>query len=229
MWFPLFVDPRLATPPGDPVPPVLQWLDGAGAVTVGTAADAAEVNPGDLVDLVGESQGNPLIRVLDFVATSMAALDDSRPEQAVRGARARTRATPVTGPDEGAATPEAQRLVTVLASAARQDLRSAPVVDVVVVVDDDLPVILTVDRAVAGPGTEALLDSGRYRVIGKVCEVIGPGEGISLLRRTLLSATGLDGGRDMLAELAAGGADLAMTDPVVEGPALAVIPLAILI
>ena len=257
MWFPLFADPRLASSVG-PAPDALQWLDSAGALTIGNAADAAKVGPGDLVDFVGEAQGNPLIRVLDFVATSMAVLNgdgagpgagrnpgagpDRGPgagRQAGAGSaadrrppRARSRLAESGGqggPDQGGTTPEAHRLVATLAAVARDDLRNSPAVDVVMIVGDDLPVVLTLDREVTGPGIEALLDSGRYRVVGKVSEVIGPGEGISLLRRTLLAATGLEGGRDMLVELADSGAELAMTDPVVDGPALAVLPLAILI
>lgn len=213
MWFPLFVDPRLVGLSGADETHIEPWLAESGAVALGSAADAATAAPGDLIDFVGEAQGNPLVRVLDFVATSMSVLHDDRP----------------TDPDAGGATPDAEKLVAVLAATARDDLRSGPVADVFFMVGDDLAVVVTLDRRLAGPGIEALLENGRYRVVAKVCEAVGPGEGISLLRRSILSATGLEGGRDMLAELAGRGADLAVTDPVVGGPALAVIPLAVFV
>ncbi len=237
MWLPLFVDPRLADslsepagsgPPVDPGAALLRWAERAGAVTVAGLGDAADVRPGDLVDFVGDAHGNPMVPVLDFVATSLAVLDDGRLGPDRRTAKGRPRPPETAGPDEAGATPEARHLVAALAAAARDDLRSAPVAEVVMF-SGDLPVVVTVDRVLAGEAAEALLDTGRYRVIAKVAEVIGDGEGVSLLRRTLLAATGLDGGRDMLAELVEGGVDLAVTDPVVEGPALTVIPLAILL
>lgn len=213
MWFPLFVDPRLTGLSGADPAHIGPWLAESGAVPLGSATDAAKTAPGDLIDFVGEAQGNPLVRVLDFVATSMSVVSEDRPAD----------------PDAGGATPEAQKLVRVLAATARDDLRSGPVADVFFMVGEDLPVVASLDRQFAGPGLEALLENGRYRVVAKVCEAVGPGEGISLLRRSILAATGLEGGRDMLAELAGRGADLAVSDPVVEGPALAVIPLAVFV
>ncbi|HET9070778.1 MAG TPA: hypothetical protein VFN60_02605 [Acidimicrobiales bacterium] len=112
-------------------------------------------------------------------------------------------------------------------AAAREQLRSAAVLDVVLVTDAGLTLVLP--RASVGAECEALLQDGTFEVVGKVTAVVGEGAGINLLRRSVLGAGGPEAGREVLGLLEESGLQLDVGDPLVTGPTLQVLPLAVLL
>jgi hypothetical protein len=186
--------------------------------------ELADLRPGELVEVSGTAYGNPLIRVLTFVAAVMPVVDPlpepgkSRPSRASPG-------SPRPVPEHE----QVQRVLNAVVDAATRDLRANAVVDVLVAGAPGFVVVLTLDRAILGTAGEALLDDRSVRVIGKVSSVLDPSRPLNLFRRSLLAATSAQASRQMLAELSEGGLDLEMADPILEGPGLEILPLAVLI
>jgi hypothetical protein len=191
---------------------------------VGSAGDLASLAPGDLVQVVGMAQGNPLIRVMDFVAAMMPLVDE--PAEPVRVRPGRTTAAALHGDPE---TEAAQRVLAGVVAVSAAGLRSHPLVDVVMTSGGGMPVVLTLDRGILGAAGEALLAGLSIRVVGKVASVISPDRPLNLFRHSVLAATSAEASRDMLAELSEGGLDLESADPVVTGPGLEILALAVLI
>jgi hypothetical protein len=235
---PLFVDGRIlaagAEQPtgGQEAAAVLRWIEQAKITSVSSPADVEGLSPGSLVEVAGRTCGNPMVALLDLVATSIPLVLDTAPTPPKRPGGRTTADGPTTSKapsGQDTSSVEEQRIMAGLIAAARDGLRSSPVIDVVLLTEGGLAVVLPVDRSILGAAGEALLDDGEYRVIGKVSAVIGEDEGISLLRRSLLAATGPAAAREMLAELAGTAAGIDLPDPVIDGPALQVIPIAILL
>lgn len=189
------------------------------------AEDVAKTEVGELVVADGDLFGNPLLPLLDFVATMLPLVEPAAdPRPAARATPAKARAA---APE---ATPEmARRVLAGAVEAARADLRSHALVDVVMVTAGGLAVVGSFDRALLGPPAEGRLQDCRARVYGKVTQVIGVGDSLNLFRRSCLAATAPEASREILAELAASGLELDLTDPVVDGPAVEILPLAVLI
>lgn len=230
---PVYLDGRIAGRSGaDDPAELLRWLlDDAGAVRVGTVDDLEGLEPGTLVDITAAACGNPLLTLLDFVGPTIPLVLDSVPKGARSSSRAtgsRPASTAGTGPDAGGASPEEQRVLAEIVALAREGLRTCPVVDTVLITPEDLPIVAVLDRTAAEPATEALLQDGTYRFLGKVTAVLGADEEINLFRRSLLAALGSGAGSEILAQVEQAGADLELVDPVLEGPLLQLLPVAIL-
>ncbi|MGH9124764.1 MAG: DUF6414 family protein [Acidimicrobiales bacterium] len=214
---------------GDPGHDALRRLERAAADTgalhrVSHEDDLSGLHPGDLVEMWGTTYGNPLIPVLDFVAAMMPLAADSQPTPRRRGSPGGQGATSRGDWEQE----EAQRVLAAVVRIARDDLRAHAVVDVLFHTDDELPVVLTCTRGLLGAGEDLLVDR-HVRVLGKVASVL-PAEGlINLFRHSSMATAGPQACREMLAELGEGGLELSMADPVVEGPGLEILPVAILI
>lgn len=229
---PIYLDGRISAASGieDPAE-LLRWLlEEAGATRVRSVDDLAGLEPGALVDLTAAACGNPLLTLLDFVGPTIPLVLEATaktprwlPSQAPG-----PRPSPAGGPDPGGASPEEQRVLAGIVSMAREGLQTSPVVDLVFVTPEDLPVVAVLDRSAAEAATEALLQDGTYRVLGKVTAVLGPDEGINLFRRSLLAALGPNAGSEMLAQVEQAGADVELVDPLLEGPILQLVPIAVL-
>jgi hypothetical protein len=221
--------PRADRSGGDPAHQALfHLIEAAGAAgtlrRVSSVDDLSSLTPGDLVELTGQSYGNPLIRVLDFVAAMMPLVDG--PPEPVRVRPGRTTAAALHGDPD---TEAVQRVLAGVVAISAAGLRSHPLLDVVMTSDAEMPVVLTLDRAILGGAGEALLEGRSIHVVGKVASLIDPDRPLNLFRHSVLAATSAQASRDMLAELSEGGLDLESADPVIEGPGLEVFPLAILI
>lgn len=228
----LYLDDRITGGPGTDDPAaLLRWLlDDAGAVRISTVDDLEGLEPGMLVDITGAALGNPLLTLLDFVGPTIPLVLDTVP----RGPRSPSpagllRPPPVADgvPDAGGASPGEQQVLAAIVAMAREGLRTSPVVDTVLVTSAGLPVVAVLDRTAAEPATEALLHDGTYRMLGKVTATLGADEGINLFRRSLLAALGPGASSEMLAQIEQAGADLELVDPVLDGPLLQVLPVAI--
>lgn len=230
---PLYLDDRIAAASGiDDQATLLRWLlDDAGAVSVSSVDDLEGLGPGALVDLTAAAFGNPLLTLLDFVAPTIPlVLDATSPPSRVspRAGAPRAASVPAGGPDAGGASPEEQRVLAGLVAMAREGMHTSPVVDMILITADELPVVAVLDRVAAGPATEAFLQDGTYQVLGKVMSVLGADEEINLFRRSLLAALGSAASSELLEQAKEAGSDLEIVDPVLSGPLLEVLPVAIL-
>lgn len=229
--YPLYLDERMreamAAPAGADTPrrPLAQLhhreLD--------SPADVAAARVGELVELRGACLGNPLLCALDFVATMLPlvvgsdASGDLRPRRA--GGTAATAAARASAAEEAGV----QRVLMGTVAAARDGLRASPVVDVLVRTDAGLTAVLVLERALLGAAGEERLRDVTLRVLGKLTAVLGPDDQINLFRRTPIAATGAAASREMLAELVEAGVEVELSDPVICGPAVQILPLAVLV
>lgn len=191
---------------------------------VETLEDLGAVAPGDLVDLYGVSFGNPITRVLHFLATMMPYLQS--PPEPPRAGRARP-APALSAQD--AEDQQLQQLVTGVVSAASQDLRENEAMDLILETDADVTAVVTLRRSILGSTGDLQVEGRPLRVLGKAVSILGPEHPVNLLRHSVLAATSPQTSRDMLAELADSGLELEMADPIVEGPGLEIVPFAVLI
>lgn len=232
---PLFADGRVLAggvepPAGGQRSAVLGCIEEAEVTPVHSPADIEGLSPGALVEVVGRTCGNPMVPLLDLLATCIPLVDPAPATRRPTGRAAADASGASRAPGTKTPAPaDEYRVMAALIAAARDGLRTSPVVDVVLLTEGGLAVVLPVDRSILGSAGEALLDDGEYRVVGKVSAVIGADQGISLLRRSALAAAGPAAAREMLAELAGNGLQIDLPDPVVDGPALQVVPIAILL
>jgi hypothetical protein len=229
--YPLYLDERMlsalataATAAGD----FAAVVDALAPTSLATPGDLSAVSVGDVVDVRGTCLGNPLFTALDFVATMLPLVIGPEPPIDTRPRRP---ATAVGAAARAAADDEAgtQRVLVGTVLAARDGLRESAVVDVLVRTPDGLNAVVVLDRSTLTPAGEEQLRDGTFRVIGKVTAVLGNNDHVNLFRRTPIGATGVQASRDMLAELIDAGVDVEVSDPVVQGPAVQILPLAVLV
>jgi hypothetical protein len=93
-----------------------------------------------------------------------------------------------------------------------------------------LKAILTMSAEFFTEATRAHLRAGVFRVVGKVTRVLTEGDDVNLLRRTVLGAAGPDVAREMLnAAVQEGELQLETFDPIIQAPAVQVLPLAVFV
>ncbi|MGY1808861.1 hypothetical protein ACI8AF_15945 [Blastococcus sp. SYSU D00669] len=110
------------------------------------------------------------------------------------------------------------------------DMRSAPVHDVVIRVSEQLRVVLTVSSDFYSDTTSEYLRAGRFTALGKVTRVLGEEEAINLTRRTVLGVAGEKVVGELMEKVnSAEGFDLKVEDPIIKAPAVQILPMAIFI
>lgn len=111
----------------------------------------------------------------------------------------------------------------------RDDLANASVHDEVLN-GPGLKAVLTMSSEFFNDATSAFLRAGIFTAVGKVTRILGPDDQINLLRRTVLAAADTDFARSLI-ENAADSEDfkIATFDPIIEAPAIQVLPLAVYI
>lgn len=204
------------------------------------------VRTGDLVELAGEYLGNPLEEVLAFLATlypyvleqqeaqraaAVAVAEQARRSQRSGNPSRRTQATTPAGEASEAldalltpndATVEVQMMLRMA-----EDLRRVPVHDVLMKTAAGLRVVLTVSSEYYSSETNEYLRAGEFRVIGKVTRVLTGGETINLTRRTVLGVAGPAVAQEVVGLVQTDELRLDVADPIVEAPAVQVLPMAI--
>jgi hypothetical protein len=110
-----------------------------------------------------------------------------------------------------------------------EDLATTPVQDTVMIAGGGLKAVLTMSAEFFTEATRAHLRAGVFRVVGKVTRVLTDGDDVNLLRRTVLGAAGPDVARDMLKGVAQGELQLETFDPIIQAPAVQVLPLAVFV
>lgn len=197
-----------------------------------------DLQTGELVEIVGQVNGNPLQHVLDLLATFAPYLgidldgsktsaapakskqNKQRGNQSLRQVQPQT-AAPEEEPSFGPA--EIQLFQTM-----RADLDNASVRDLVLDGPDDVKAVLTLSREFLSATGEEYLLGGRFTVLAKVTRVLAGDELINLTRRTALGAAGPETAREIVNSFAdVPDLDIDVSDPVVEVPGLQLLPLAI--
>lgn len=109
----------------------------------------------------------------------------------------------------------------------RDDLAAAAVHDTVIN-GPELQVLLTLSAEFFTDATSAYLRDGIFRAVGKVTRVLGEGDEISLLRRTVLGAAGPQLGRELIQNaVTEGNLTIKTFDPIIQAPAVQILPLAV--
>jgi hypothetical protein len=108
------------------------------------------------------------------------------------------------------------------------DIHDGPVHDLLFRTEQGLEVVVTVASEFYTPTTNENLRAGEFRVVGKVTRVLGESDSINLTRRTVMGAAGPDIARDTI-EKANAALSLGQAHPIVEGPALQILPMSIFV
>jgi hypothetical protein len=116
-----------------------------------------------------------------------------------------------------------------LALRMRTDLESATVKDSVLLGREGLRTVMTLSTEFFAEQTSQYLQAGEFRVVGKVTRVLNEGDSINLTRRTAFGLAGPDAARDAIRGFAQEVEYFSVADPIVEPPALQVLPLAVFI
>jgi hypothetical protein len=200
--------------------------------------DLADASPGELVEIEGEIIGNPLqqmVELMDRILPYLGIEDEDVEAQSSRGSKRSTqgkrRPQPATlDPEAQAAEAARQELLQTvrIMRIIRDDLEESHVRDLVLVGREGLKAVLTLGREFLSEQVEDYLLGGRFTVVGKVTRVLAEGESINLTRRTALGISGSDTAREMVNAFTSDeSVTVEVADPIVEGPAVQVLPLAV--
>jgi len=142
-----------------------------------------DLQTGELVEIVGQVNGNPLQHVLDLLATFAPYLGidlDGAKSSPAKPKQNKQRA--VAPADEDTFGPEEIRLFQTM----RADLDNASVRDLVLDGPDDVKAVLTLSREFLSKTGEEYLLGGRFTTLAKVTRVLANDELINLTRRTAI-------------------------------------------
>jgi hypothetical protein len=204
------------------------------------------VNAGQLVEVSGEILGNPLQQVLDVVGRILPYMDAGLEDQNTatrragsgpnRAERRRAQQRQPGGAQSQQLTDTSSRGMSsedlTIFQVMREDVESAQVRDLVLKSSGDLRVVLTMSREFLSREAEEYLLGGRFKAIGKITRVLEGDESINLTRRTAIGLAGPGMARELINSLhsdEAGGFSFTAEDPIVEAPALQLLPLAVFI
>lgn len=200
---------------------------------------------GDLVEVDGRYEGNPLEDVLAVFNqiipyvwpedSEPAGPRDSKSEKATRRSGNPAKKSQGTHTALGAQldrtsedSDEDQQIGVRLIQQMHTEVRGSSVSDVVLKTESDLRIVATVAREFLTDQVSAMLRSSQVTVLGKVTAIADHSESINLTRRTVMGAFDGDQARQMLSDATSGGGLMMNSaDPIVTGPTIQVMPLAI--
>jgi hypothetical protein len=211
------------------------------------ASQLESLQTSQLVELSGEYLGNPLEDILGFVgavfpyvldqqrATADAAADAAdKAKRTQRSGNPAKRAQAPTTPDNpGIALAELARQtqdfgVQVMLRMA-DDITQVPVHDILFRTTSGLEAVVTASSEYYSKETSEYLRAGEFRVVGKVTRVITKDDSINLTRRTVLGAANSKVAEDIVSNARSAEFQLDVADPIVKGPAVQILPMAIFI
>lgn len=220
-------------------------------ISLSLASQLAELHSGELIELAGEYLGNPLEEVLAFFATilpyieAQEEVEKSALEAAAKKAKGSHRSgSPAKRAAAPAAEQEAAAALTVLQESLEnrdrefgarmvlrmgEDISVAPVHDLLFRTSEGLAAVVTVSSEFSSRTTNEYLRAGGFRVVGKVTRVVNEGDSINLTRRTVLGAAGPAVAQQIVGSVQGTDVQLDVANPIVEGPAVQILPMAIFI
>lgn len=194
------------------------------------------LSSGELVEVSGEYLGNPIEDILAFVNALSPYLqgDKNKPVQVARSGKNQRSGNPAAraaaaNPGPSAAADEgfdAMQLIKQM----HADIAKAPVHDLLFRTEQGMEAVVTAASEYYSDSTHEYLRAGNFRVIGKVTRVIKDDDLINLTRRTVLGAAGPEMAKEMISSFTStDGLSLDVASPVVAGPAVQILPMAIFI
>lgn len=217
--------------------------------TVDGNPSVAYLQPGQLIEVSGEVVGNPLEQLFSLMRRILPylGLDEDELRKPRKATKQRSAGNPRSG--NPAKRAQAQQVTEVKVAASeddqeemsledivrmlfimRDDLDDATVRDVVLTGSSDLKAVLTLSTEVLTDRTTDSLLGGRFRVLGKVTNVLQEGEIVNLTRRTALGIAGPELARALVEGFTSNSeVFVEIGDPIVEAPALQVLPLALFV
>ncbi|MBO9057474.1 hypothetical protein JYQ29_10810 [Curtobacterium flaccumfaciens pv. flaccumfaciens] len=200
--------------------------------------DLASLQSGSLVEFEAAYAGNPLEEVVRLMGAFMQTQESAAQQPAQPKASAKS-GSPAR--KAAAAAVQAQMKDATAAPAAENsageavvrqmvaDIDNVPVHDLLLELDSETQAVVVADSEYFTNATNEILRSGRVKVLGKVTLILSGDETINLTRRTILGA----GGPELAAKTVLGVSEampgLKVTTPIVEAPAIQVIPMAIFV
>jgi hypothetical protein len=184
-----------------------------------------DLRPGQLIELAGEYLGNPLEDILSYMAAIYPYYEEQQKTQKL----AATEATAImSGVMQQMEASESEFGIRMMISMA-DDIAKVPVHDLLLRTPAGLQAVLTVSSEYYSSATSEYLRAGNFRVIGKVTKVISDSDTINLTRRTVLGAANSSIIEDLVEKVRTGDLKLDVADPIVNSPAVQVLPMAIFI
>lgn len=203
--------------------------------------DLSDLHSGQLVEISGEYLGNPIEDILYFfeslypyVVGEDAVKDGGTkktPAQKRRSGNPAVRATAdQPGTKESKGPGESIEEMFSLIKRMAEDLRSAPVHDLKFRTEHGVDAVVTAASDYYTTTTTEHLRAGEFRVMGKVTKVLGDKDTINLTRRTVMGAARPEVATTMMDDVnKSEGMGMRVADPIVKGPAVQVLPMAIFI
>ncbi len=212
-----------------------QRLTATGSVRVlASNDDFTNVQVGDLVEIRGTITGDPL-RQLVALISAIAPYVGIDLESDSRATASKAPATgtrkKATQPAHHNPTPTGEMDPVQMMRILKADVEKSTVLDLTMRLTDGRPVVLSASNEYMTETTEQYMLAGSFATLGKVTQVLGPGDRISVLRRTVfgwLEATG-SGPEEAFSQLAQAMPGMSVGDLAVTGPGLQVLPLAIFV
>jgi hypothetical protein len=192
----------------------------------------SDLETGALVEITGEVVGNPLEQILDlffqilpYLGYDVEALTKPKKRRdPAKSGNPQVRA----GASPGSDLPEED--VLRLLATMRGDLEASSMRDLVLVGPEGVRAVLTLSTEFLTRAAADRLLGGRFTAVGKVSRVLEADEAINLTRRTALGYAGPDVARSVVTDFTGDNAlFVEVGDPVVEPPAVQLLPLAVFV
>lgn len=209
--------------------------------------DVDHIKDSRLVQVSGRYLGNPLSDILTVFTKVLPYFDEPEDEDSSKGGvkkrnprksgnpAVRNSANEVSAEDLAAevmrqAQEQIDKSTRHLMNQMTEDINSSPVHDLLLVTLEGLRVVLTVSSQYYSAEVSEHLRAGDFMVLGKVTRILGDGESINLARRTAMGAIDQHATRDAIMEGAQSlSLDADDADPIINAPAVQVLPMAIFI
>ena len=211
--------------------------------SINNARELAEAGTGQLVEIYGKYNGNPLAEILSFANQFFTYFEPS--EDSAKPAnktpknpqRSGNPATRNASPPEATASlipgfgddPGTRYMIKVFKEMHR-DLENSPVQDLLVTTFGDLKTVITVSAEYFTGATREFLREGDIRVMGKLTRSLSAGEQINLSRRTIMGIANNEATQTLISSFGTSpGVNFNAADPIVAGPAAQILPMAVFV
>lgn len=211
-------------------------------VRIADTDDLSNLYSGQLVEISGEYLGNPIEDILAFFdafvpyvaedepGNSQSSGSQSTKAQKKRSGNPSVRAAANQAPAKGSEDDPDDLSWMRLLRRMSQDIDTAPVHDLLFRTEQGLEAVVTAASLYYSATTTEYLRAGEFRVIGKVTKVVKEADTINLTRRTVIGAAGSDVAENMInAVTESDDFNLNVANPIVNGPAIQILPMAIFI
>lgn len=215
----------------------------AQVLKVNDSDDLSNLHSGQLVEISGEYLGNPIEDVLYFfeslypymvgddTAKDGGAKKEKTPAQKRRSGHPGVQASadqPVA--QDASGVKENSQETFALIKRMAEDLKVAPVHDLLFRTEHGVDAVVTAASDYYTTTTTEHLRAGEFRVMGKVTKVLAEEDTINLTRRTVMGAARPEVAKGMMGSInTAEGLGMRVADPIVSGPAIQILPMAIFI